>query len=261
VNSAVVIVPARLASTRFPEKVLAALTGKPLVQHVAEAAASARCAKSVVVAADDPRIADALRPFGTRVVLTSKSHPNGTSRLAEAARLLGLAPSDVIVNAQGDEPEMQSAAIDGAVSALVSSGRAAVGTVAAPLASLAEHADPNVVKVVRDQTGHALYFSRATIPLWRDAPKPGSAATPPLAQPSPAPPLRHIGVYAYRRDFLERYTALPPTPLEQTEQLEQLRALEHGHAIAVATIQAAHPGIDTPEQYQAFVERWKRTHP
>lgn len=247
---ATIIIPARLASTRFPEKVLASATGKPLVQHVAEAAGAARVAARVVVAADHPRIVDALRPFNTPCVLTSPDHPNGTSRLAEAAALLNLAPDELIVNAQGDEPEMAAGVIDAAVDALVGSPRAAVGTAAAPFeATSPDLANPNVVKVVRTLDGHALYFSRAPIPLQRDAGAP--AAT----------PLRHVGVYVYRRSFLDRYVQLAPTPLERTEQLEQLRVLEHGHAIAVGLVPAAHPGIDTPEQYAAFVARYRAANP
>lgn len=240
---AVVIVPARLASTRFPEKMLAARTGKPLVQHAVEAARAAACAREVVVAADHRRIAEALAPYGTRVVLTSPEHPNGTSRLAEAAALLGLPDEQVVVNAQGDEPEMAGAVVDAAAGALVHTPRAAIGTACAPL-GWDEAADPNVVKVARALDGTALYFSRSVLPCDRDGRREPAAR-----------PLRHIGVYAYRAGFLRTYAALASTPLERAEQLEQLRALEHGHAIAVATCAAAHPGIDTPEQYEAFVRR------
>jgi 3-deoxy-manno-octulosonate cytidylyltransferase (CMP-KDO synthetase) len=241
-----IIIPARLASTRFPEKVLAARTGRPLVQHVAEAAAKASCSSGgqVVVAADHERIAAALRPFGTRVVMTRADHPNGTSRLAEAAASLGLGPDDVVVNAQGDEPEMAGEVIDLAVAAL-ESGPHQVGSVAAPFGPGDDPANPNIVKVVRRIDGSALYFSRALIPFDRDQ------RNDPRAQP-----LRHIGVYAYRRAFLEKYVTLPPTPLEQAEQLEQLRVLEHGYSIGVQVCKRAHAGIDTPEQYEQFVKRW-----
>ncbi|MFN0012497.1 MAG: 3-deoxy-manno-octulosonate cytidylyltransferase [Phycisphaerales bacterium] len=246
-TKATIVIPARLASTRFPEKVLAAQTGKPLVQHVAEGAARAACAGRVVVAADHARIADALRPFGTTVVMTREDHPNGTSRLAEAAAALGLADDEIIVNAQGDEPEMPGAVIDAAVAALVESRRAAVGTAAAPFAPGESAADPNIVKVVRTLDGHALYFSRALIPHDRDG----------AGMHAGTPALRHVGVYAYRVGFLKTYIALPATPCERAERLEQLRVLEHGHAIAVAVVPAAHAGIDTPEQYAAFVARWR----
>lgn len=244
-SSAVVIVPARFASTRFPAKVLAAETGRPLVQHVAEAAAAARSAARVVVAADDQRIVEALRPYGTSVILTRVDHPNGSSRLAEAAGLLDLAPDQLVVNAQGDEPEMAGEVIDAAVAALLACAGAVVGTAAAPLASAEEFTNPNVVKVVRARDGRALYFSRAPIPHDRDAQRN------PAAQP-----LRHVGVYVYRRAFLDQYVTLAPTPLERAEQLEQLRVLEHGYTIAVGLVASAHAGIDTPEQYAAFVKRW-----
>lgn len=247
--AATIIIPARLASTRFPEKVLASETGKPLVQHVVECAARARCAGTVVVAADHERIAAALKPFGTRVILTRPDHPNGTSRLAEAAALLGLAPSDIIVNAQGDEPDMPGAVIDAAADALCFRTDVSVGTVGTPITSAADAANPNVVKVARAANGLGLYFSRSCIPFDRDG----------RAEPG-AQPLRHIGVYAYRREFLERYAALPSTPLERAEQLEQLRVLEHGYRIAVGVVspdQAGSGGVDTPEQYQAFVARFR----
>lgn len=265
---ATIIIPARLGSTRFPEKVLASRTGKPLVQHVAEAAAAARCANRVVVATDHPRVAAALEPFGTRVLMTSPDHPNGTSRLAEAACLLSLADSDIVVNAQGDEPELAGPVIDAAVDALAASAIARVATAAAPFAPGDDPRDPNIVKVVRTLNGHALYFSRALIPHHRDSGGTGGVGAVAPAGPDGAvggthatagvTPLRHIGVYAYSRGFLETYLRLPPTPCEQAESLEQLRALEHGHAIAVALCTHARPGIDTPEQYDAFVQRFTR---
>lgn len=244
-TKATIVIPARLASTRFPEKVLAAATGKPLVQHVAEAAARAACASRVVVAADHPRIAEALRPFGTHVVMTRADHPNGTSRLAEAAAALGLGEHDIVVNAQGDEPEMPASVIDAAVGALAASSRAVVGTAAAPITNPRDAANPNIVKVALTRDGHAMYFSRAAIPHARDG-----------EQHAPAR-LRHMGVYAYRVGFLGQYVSLPATPCEGAEHLEQLRVLEHGFAIAVAVVAAAHAGIDTPEQYAAFVARWR----
>ncbi len=238
-----VIIPARLASTRFPEKVLACLTGKPLVQHVAEAAARCTAAAKIVVATDHQRVVDALRPFGTTVILTDPDHPNGTSRLAEAATILQLGDDEIVVNAQGDEPEMAGSVIDAAVAALLQTPGAQVGTVAAPITSAAEFADRNIVKVVRGAGGQGLYFSRAPIPHDRDS-------------QHLAPPLRHIGVYAYRVGFLRKYVNLAPTPLERTEQLEQLRVLETGHTIGVHLTATAQQGIDTPEQYAEFVRRF-----
>ncbi len=245
-----VIIPARLASTRFPEKVLARATGKPLVQHVVEGARKSALAGEVVVAADHSRIVDALKPFGTRVILTSPDHPNGTSRLAEACGVLGLPDDAVIVNAQGDEPEMAGDVIDAAVRALAKTdpGQPArsIGTAATPLRPDQDPANPNLVKVVMDRMGRAIMFSRAAIPFPREA-----GASPRV------PYLRHIGVYAYHAGYLRRYAAMPPTPLELTEQLEQLRALEHGHEIGVEIVSAAPEGIDTPEQYEAFVQRYR----
>lgn len=242
VPTATILIPARMASSRFPGKVLAAQTGRPMVQHVVEAARRAACARHVVVAADDARIAEALHPYGTRVVFTREDHPNGTSRLAEAAALLALQSDDIVVNVQGDEPEIDPAVIDAAAGALIESG-ADVGTVACVMGEGED--DPNVVKVVRRADGCALYFSRSRIPYPRER---GAAA------------LRHVGVYAYRRAFLDQYVSLPPTPLERAESLEQLRVLEHGYRIAVAVVPAPEGGgIDTPEQYAAFVARWRST--
>ncbi len=254
-ESVVGIIPARLASVRFPQKVLADRTGKPLIQHVFEAAALSRVLGRVVIAADDERIAAAVRGFGGEVVMTSADHANGTSRLNEAALRLGLSEDQIVVNLQGDEPELESATVASAVEALVggergeSQGRVSVGTVAAPLLEC-EAADPNIVKVVRTLDGRALYFSRAKIPHVRDA---GEGAQ----EGGGAGLLRHVGVYVYRVGFLRRYAALPPTPLEQAERLEQLRVLEHGYSIGVGLTERAHSGIDTPEQYEAFVERWR----
>lgn len=245
---ACVIIPARLGSTRFPEKVLASGTGRPLIAHVWEAARRAGCAARVVVAADDPRIAEACKGFGAECFMTRPDHPNGTSRLAEASTLLSLGDSEVVVNVQGDEPELDPVLIDAAVGALASTG-AEVATVASPINDPRLHADPHIVKVVLRLDSTALYFSRAPIPLNRDA-----GATPPRL-------LRHVGLYAYSAGFLRRYASLSPTPLEQAEKLEQLRVLEHGFRIAVAVRGSNHEGIDTPEQYARFVARWRAAHP
>lgn len=246
-HTAVGIIPARLASTRFPEKVLADRTGRTLVQHVYESAAQAASLSRVVVAADDERIVRAVRAFGGEVVMTAVDHPNGTSRLREAAERLGLPDDQIVVNLQGDEPELDPNTVNTAVAALVTTEPrgAVVGTVAAPLEP-SEAGNPNVVKVVRALDGRALYFSRSPIPQVRDA----TSGQPPAY-------LRHVGIYVYRVGFLTRYATMPGTPLERAEQLEQLRVLEHGHTIAVGLIDCAHPGIDTPGQYEAFVARWK----
>jgi len=239
----VAIIPARLASTRFPEKVLADVAGAPLIQRVREAALRCRALDRVVVAADSARIVRALEPFGAEVALTREDHPNGTSRLGEAADALGLPDDAVVVNLQGDEPGVEPAVIEAAIDALETSG-APMATVGSPFAEGEDPASPNIVKVVRDARGRALYFSRALIPHHRDAGEPAVAA-----------PLKHVGLYVYRRGFLRTYAALPPTPLEETEKLEQLRALEHGHAIAVAVAMARHRGIDTPEDLSAYLAR------
>jgi len=251
-GDATIIIPARLGSTRFPGKVLANRTGWPLIRHVYEAVRGARSAKRIVVATDDQRVMDAVKAFGGEAVMTSADHPNGTSRLAEAARVLGLGPDEIVVNAQGDEPEMEPAIIDEAVGALVRSG-APVATAATPMGAGERIDDPNIVKVVVRADGCAMYFSRARIPFVRDA------TSGPHARP-----LRHVGLYVYRRSFLDHYLGLETTLIERTEMLEQLRILHHGHAIAVAIYHGAtRPGIDTPEQYDGFVKRWnerKRPH-
>lgn len=241
--SIVAIIPARLASTRLPNKVLLDRTGKPLIRHVYEATKKARVLSRVVVAADHPSIRDAVLGFGGECVMTRVDHPNGTSRLAEAARKLRLADHDIVVNVQGDEPEMEKSFIAAAVGALRKTD-AEAATVALPFAAGEDPANPNIVKVVTAKSGRALYFSRSLIPFVRDL------------QTKADPPLRHVGLYVYRVGFLKRYVKLAPAPLEKAESLEQLRVLWHGHAMAVAVCSGRAPaGIDTPEQYDAFVER------
>lgn len=246
---AVAFIPARLGSTRFPGKVLADRTGRPLIQHVYEAVKGAASLSRVVVATDDERVVSAARGFGAEAVLTGTHHPNGTSRIGEAAGALGLDPRQLVVNVQGDEPELDPGAIDAAVGALLRlehSAGARVGTIASPMEPGEDPDNPNVVKVVCDRRGCALYFSRSRIPFDRDRGAGG-----------PVRWLRHVGVYVYRKAFLDTYLSLAETPLEQSERLEQLRILEHGHRIAVGEHPTRHTGIDTPEQYGAFVERWR----
>lgn len=240
--AAVVVIPARLASTRFPEKILASETGKPLVQHVVEQAAKAKRISQVIVAVDDQRIVEALRPFGTRCVMTAPTHQSGTDRIAEVARGLA-ADVGIIVNVQGDEPEIEPDTIDGLVARL-ETGTDDIATAATEFPAGAEAADPNLVKVAIDQAGRAMYFSRAPIPFRRDA----------TASVNTAYHL-HLGIYAYRRDFLLRFASWPPTPCEITEKLEQLRALEHGCSIFVLRVRRATHGIDTPQQYAEFVRK------
>jgi 3-deoxy-manno-octulosonate cytidylyltransferase (CMP-KDO synthetase) len=234
-----VLIPARLASTRLPDKPLADLAGRPMVVRVAERAARSGATR-VVVAADDARIVQACAAHGIDALLTRRDHASGSDRLAEACERLGLDGQAIVVNVQGDEPLIDPALVARCAALLAARRDCAVATAAHPITEAAEYADPNVVKLVRDAEGRALYFSRAAIPCWRDAPVPG-------ALPDPAP-LRHIGLYAYRAAFLRRFPTLPPSPLERLESLEQLRVLWHGERIAVHVSDAAPgPGVDTPQ--------------
>jgi 3-deoxy-manno-octulosonate cytidylyltransferase (CMP-KDO synthetase) len=233
-----VLIPARLASTRLPNKPLADIAGQPMVVRVAQRA-RASGADQVIVAGDSAAIGQACADHGVPFVLTRSDHPSGSDRLAQACRLLGLDGEDIVVNVQGDEPLIDPALIDAVAHVLAARPEAAMATAAHPIADVAEFRNPNVVT---DALGLALYFSRAPIPWWRDGSTDG------LAQlPVPAP-LRHIGIYAYRARFLHAFPSLAPAPIEGTEALEQLRALWHGHRIAVHVAAAAPgPGVDTPE--------------
>ena len=235
------LIPARLASTRLPDKPLADIAGKPMVVRVAERARQSQ-ARQVVVAADSPKIVAACEAHGVAAVMTAPDHPSGTDRLAEASRLLALADDEIVVNVQGDEPLIDPALIDAVGRLLDDRADAPMGTAAHPLHEVAEFTNPNVVKVVTDAHGLALYFSRAPIAWWRDGFASGVSAL-----PDPAP-LRHVGIYSYRAGFLRAFPALEPAPLERLESLEQLRALWHGYRIAVHVTQdAPGPGVDTPE--------------
>ena len=239
-----VIVPARLASTRLPQKPLADIHGLPMVVRVAQRAALSH-ASQVVVAADSLEIVQACQAHGVRAMLTQMDHPSGSDRLAEASALLGLEPTDVVVNVQGDEPLINPELINQVAELLVQRPTASMSTAAHEIHELAEFTNPNVVKVVIDQAQLALYFSRAPIPWWRDGFANGIQTLP---QPAP---LRHIGIYAYRVGFLQSFPNLPPAPIETGEALEQLRALWHGHKIAVhITDEAPGPGVDTPEDLE-----------
>jgi len=239
-----VIVPARLASTRLPFKPLADIHGLPMVVRVAQRAALSN-ASQVVVAADSIEIVQACQAHGVRAMLTQMDHPSGSDRLAEASALLGLKPTDVVVNVQGDEPLIDPELINQVAELLVQRPTASMSTAAHEIHELAEFTNPNVVKVVIDQAQLALYFSRAPIPWWRDGFANGIQTLP---QPAP---LRHIGIYAYRVGFLQSFPNLPPAPIETGEALEQLRALWHGHKIAVhITHEAPGPGVDTPEDLE-----------
>ena len=239
-----VIVPARLASTRLPQKPLADIHGLPMVVRVAQRAALSH-ASQVVVAADSLEIVQACQAHGVRAMLTQMDHPSGSDRLADASALLGLEPTDVVVNVQGDEPLINPELINQVAELLVQRPTASMSTAAHEIHELAEFTNPNVVKVVIDQAQLALYFSRAPIPWWRDGFAKGIQTLP---QPAP---LRHIGIYAYRVGFLQSFPNLPPAPIETGEALEQLRALWHGHKIAVhITHEAPGPGVDTPEDLE-----------
>jgi 3-deoxy-manno-octulosonate cytidylyltransferase (CMP-KDO synthetase) len=237
-----VIIPARMASSRLPDKPLADIAGLPMVVRVAQRAAQSQ-ARQVVVAADDERIVAACRAHGVEAMLTRQDHVSGSDRLAEACQLLGLSADALVVNVQGDEPLIPPELINDVARVLAERPEASMGTAAHAIHELAEFTNPNVVKVVMDARQMALYFSRAPIPWWRD----GQTAEGFKALPSPAP-LRHIGIYSYRASFLQQFPQLPPAPIETLESLEQLRALWHGHRIAVHVTEAAPgPGVDTPE--------------
>ena len=241
-----VVIPARLASTRLPNKPLADIGGTPMVVRVAQQALKSR-ARRVVVAADSPQIIEKCEVFGIAAVLTRPDHASGSDRLAEACDLLGLADDDVVVNVQGDEPLIDPALIDAVAEQLGKRPDCAMSTAAHAIDALAEFMNPNVVKVVLDARGTALYFSRSPIPAARDSA--GMAWW--QAADALTVPLRHIGIYAYRVSFLRIFPTLPPSPLEQLESLEQLRALWHGYRIAVhVTDLAPGPGVDTPEDLE-----------
>ena len=264
----IICIPARYASSRFPGKVLAKDTGKYLIQHTWEQARQAKLPQRVVIAADDPKIVEAARTFGAECVLTSTKHNSGTDRIAEA---VGQTDAEIIVNVQGDEPQIDPDHIDYLAKLLLDCPEAPMATLATGFASREQIADPNVVKVVvsiadsgvgraasdrlpttgyrlPDQVARAIYFSRSVIPYDRERAGVGDVGR----------YLRHIGIYAYRREFLLTITALPQTPLEKLEKLEQLRALENGYAILVGRVEHTCEGIDTPEQYAAFVKKHLR---
>ena len=245
-SSSYVIIPARLKSTRLPHKLLRRETGKTLLQHTYEAARRAARPKGVLIAADCQAIADEVAEFGGDVVLTNPEAPSGTDRVAEAAVALD---ADVIVNLQGDEPEVEGEAIDECVRLLDENPGAVMSTLATPIRNLETLFDPACVKVVFDERGAAMYFSRSPIPFVRDGNWPDAIAQ------NPTPFHLHIGIYAYRRDFLIRLTQAPPSPIERLESLEQLRVLSAGHRIQVGIVNEAAVGIDTPEDYEAFVRR------
>jgi 3-deoxy-manno-octulosonate cytidylyltransferase (CMP-KDO synthetase) len=242
-----VLIPARLASTRLPNKPLADIAGKPMVVRVAERAMQS-AATRVVVAADHPSIVEACQAHGVTALLTSAQHPSGSDRLAEACDLLLLADTELVVNVQGDEPLIEPALIDACAALLLRRPECVMATAAHAIDDAAELLNPNVVKVVCDAQDRALMFSRAPLPWWRDGYARGLHAGTPLGSPAP---LRHVGLYAYRAGFLRRFPALPPSPIEALESLEQLRVLWHGERIAVhVAAQRPGPGVDTPEDLE-----------
>jgi 3-deoxy-manno-octulosonate cytidylyltransferase (CMP-KDO synthetase) len=253
-SSSYVIIPARLASTRLPQKLLLAETGQPLIQHTYQAALKARKPKGVCVAADCEQIASAVRAFGGEVVLTDPQAASGTDRVAEAARKLPRA--EIIVNVQGDEPELSAEAIDQVIGMLEADPTAAMATLATPIRRREQLDDPACVKVVFGSAlsgsgGDALYFSRSPIPharTWSDE----------LLEAQPPHFYQHIGLYAYRREFLLELSALPRSAAEILESLEQLRVLSLGYKIKVGVIEEPSIGIDTADDYRRFVSNWKR---
>ena len=229
------VIPARYTSSRFPGKPLAKIGSKSMLELVFERASQARYLTSVIIATDDERIASAARGFGAHVRMTRADHPTGTDRVAEVA---SAATADVIVNIQGDEPLIDPAAIDGAVLRMLHDDDIAMSTLKKRIEDPREIADPNVVKVVTNQAGDAIYFSRSTIPFIRG--EGGRTVS----------HYKHIGLYVYRRDFLLSYSSLPVGPLEQAERLEQLRALENGYSIRVVETEYESLGVDTPEDLE-----------
>ena len=230
-----VIIPARFASTRLPGKPLADIGGQTLIERVYRRAAAARGISRVVVATDDERIARCVRAFGGDAVMTSGSHESGTDRIAEVAQGLD---AELIVNVQGDEPSLATEAIEQAIAPMLGDPAILMGTLGAPLDEARDFVNPNIVKVLVDTQGFAIYFSRAALPYRRQATALGASV------------LKHVGLYVYRRSFLLELASLPRTPLEQAESLEQLRALEYGHRIKVVHTQYQSVSVDTPEDLE-----------
>jgi 3-deoxy-manno-octulosonate cytidylyltransferase (CMP-KDO synthetase) len=242
----VIVIPARLASTRLPRKLLLRETGQTLLQHTYESARTASQPTDIIVATDSEEIVQAVEHFGGKSRMTSLDCASGTDRVAEVAR--DLPDADILVNVQGDEPELPGSAIDLVVKLLARNPSAVMSTLATPIRSPAQLDDPACVKVVFDGRGRAMYFSRSPIPCAREFCEE-------MLEENPACFHQHIGLYAYRRKFLLNLAAMPRTPLETLENLEQLRVLESGHEILVGTVDEPTVGIDTPEDYRRFVAR------
>lgn len=244
-----IVIPARLASTRLPGKLLLRETGQSLLQHTYESARRAARPVGVCVAADHADICNEVLAFGGEVYMTDPNAASGTDRVAEVARQMD--DVDIIVNVQGDEPEISGAAIDLAIQLLEDNPSAMMSTLATPIRNRAQLNDPACVKVVFDDAGRAMYFSRSVIPHpreWNDQ----------LLQSDPPLFYQHVGLYAYRREFLLKLAAMAPAALERVEKLEQLRVLAAGYAILVGVVDEPTFGIDTPDDYRAFVEKWRR---
>jgi len=237
-------IPARYGSTRFPAKVLAKDTGKFLIQHTYEQACLAKLPEKVIIAADEERIAAAAESFGAECILTSPEHKSGTDRIAEAVADIDV---EIVVNLQADEPQIEPGNIDYLAQLLIKNPDCQMATLAADFKTAEQITDPNIVKVITDCNNKAIYFSRAPIPYDREKTGIGQVKQ----------YLRHIGIYAYRKEFLLKITALPQSPLEKIERLEQLRAIENGYSILVGKVEHTCDGIDTPEQYAEFVRRYK----
>ncbi len=254
-----VIIPARYASTRLPGKPLADIAGKPMVVRVAEQAAKSG-AREVIIATDHAGIKRAVEAHGFEAMMTRTDHATGTDRLAEVAKKRGYAARHIVVNVQGDEPLIPPALIRDVATSLAAHRAAAIATACHRISSAAEFVNPNVVKVVMDHAGYALYFSRAPIPWARDAFATITKGIRDITRLPPGlPAYRHLGIYAYRCGFLAAFKKMRPAPLEQFEALEQLRALAHGHRICVAvTRKAPHPGVDTPEDLLRMQRHYRR---
>ncbi|QDT31085.1 3-deoxy-manno-octulosonate cytidylyltransferase [Thalassoglobus polymorphus] len=256
-STAIGIIPARMQSSRLPGKMLLKETGKPLIQYAWEAASASASLSEVIIATDSEEIATACKSFGARVSMTG-DHPSGTDRIAEVVQNEKL-QADLIINVQGDEPELDPGCIDRLVTAMQKSPNIEMGTLGTPITSQAMLIDQGCVKIVRAADGRALYFSRLPIPFYRDGdPDDLLFARPEDAHFTRSPWLLHLGIYAYRPEFLLALTQMPPSELEQLEKLEQLRALEAGASILVEVVHHRSVGIDTAADYAAFVERMQR---
>jgi len=247
------VIPARYASTRFEGKALADIMGKPMVQRVYERASKATLVSEVIVATDDPRIEAAVKAFGGRVEMTSSAHETGTDRIAEVASRI---EAEIIVNVQGDEPLIEPAMIDEAIRPLVDDSSIVMGTLKSRIRNLHDFLSPNVVKVITDLQGFALYFSRSPLPFfrdkWNDLKDEAFASGRLLCH-------KHIGIYVYRRDFLIQYARMPQTRLEQAEKLEQLRVLENGHRIRVVETEYESIGVDSPLDLEKVLEKLRKS--